>query len=312
VGEVQASNESLAVRLGITETISRTALLGVAAVREALSQAAIHDLTPVAFISGTTVGGMDHTERYWREKESCASSVVELHTAGSSTEQIARQVGTFTMTGTISTACSSALNAVIAACNLIRSGQYRQVVAGGAESLSLFHFNGFRALQILSDEVCRPFSSNRKGLNLGEAAATIIYSYQSSDISNPPCWTLVKGSIHNDANHISAPSRTGEGAYRCLTDVLEGVSPADIRLLGVHGTATLYNDDMERTAIRRAGLQDVPMSVLKPFFGHTMGAAGVLETIIAMNMVKNEKKVNVIKMLSGFGGVNAAIRLQCE
>ena len=121
VGEVQASNESLAVRLGITETLSRTALLGVAAVREALSHAAIHDLTPVAFISGTTVGGMDHTERYWREKESCASSVVELHTAGSSTEQIARQVGTFAMTGTISTACSSALNPVIAACNLFLS-----------------------------------------------------------------------------------------------------------------------------------------------------------------------------------------------
>ena len=174
VGEVQASNESLAVRLGITETISRTALLGVAAVREALSQAGIDDLSQLAFISGTTVGGMDHTERYWREKESCASSVVELHTAGSSTEQIARQVGTFAMTGTISTACSSALNAVIAACNLLRSGQYRQVVAGGAESLSLFHFNGFRALQILSDEPCRPFSANRKGLNLGEGAAYVV------------------------------------------------------------------------------------------------------------------------------------------
>ena len=218
VGEVQASNESLAVRLGITETLSRTALLGVAAVREALSHAAIHDLTPVAFISGTTVGGMDHTERYWREKESCASSVVELHTAGSSTEQIARQVGTFAMTGTISTACSSALNAVIAACNLIRSGQYRQVVAGGAESLSLFHFNGFRALQILSDEVCRPFSANRKGLNLGEGAAYVVVETEDSALQRKaPILAYINGYGNAcDAFHQTASSDDGEGAFLAM------------------------------------------------------------------------------------------------
>ena len=212
----------------------------------------------------------------------------------------------------VSNACTSGVCAQITAMRLLEAGFYRHAVVIGCDIQTKFIVSGFQAFKALSPEPCLPFSPDRKGLNLGEAAATIIYSNQPSDISNPPCWTLVKGSIHNDANHISAPSRTGEGAYRCLTDVLEGVSPADISLLGVHGTATLYNDDMERTAIRRAGLQDVPMSVLKPFFGHTMGAAGVLETIIAMNMVKNEKNVNVIKMLSGFGGVNAAIRLQCE
>ena len=212
----------------------------------------------------------------------------------------------------VSNACTSGVCAQITAMRLLEAGFYRHAVVIGCDIQTKFIVSGFQAFKALSPEPCLPFSPDRIGLNLGEAAATIIYSNQPSDISNPPCWILVKGSIHNDANHISAPSRTGEGAYRCLTDVLEGVSPADISLLGVHGTATLYNDDMERTAIRRAGLQDVPMSVLKPFFGHTMGAAGVLETIIAMSMVKNEKKVNVIKMLSGFGGVNAAIRLQCE
>ena len=227
-------------------------------------------------------------------------------------QQIAAHFGNPNLPIVVSNACTSGVCAQITAMRLLEAGFYSHAVVIGCDIQTKFIVSGFQAFKALSPEPCLPFSPDRKGLNLGEAAATIIYSNQPSDISNPPCWTLVKGSIHNDANHISAPSRTGEGAYRCLTDVLEGVSPADISLLGVHGTATLYNDDMERTAIRRAGLQDVPMSVLKPFFGHTMGAAGVLETIIAMNMVKNEKNVNVIKMLSGFGGVNAAIRLQCE
>ena len=124
------------------------------------------------------------------------------------------------------------------------------------------------------------------------------------------------GSIHNDANHISAPSRTGEGAFQCLQDVLEGVSVSEITLLGVHGTATLYNDDMEKIAIQRAGLENVPVSALKPIFGHTMGAAGVLETIICALQVQNRQSSIVqssfIKMLSGFGGVNAAVRWRCE
>ena len=122
------------------------------------------------------------------------------------------------------------------------------------------------------------------------------------------------GSIHNDANHISAPSRTGEGAYQCLTDVLNGCTPEQIALIGVHGTATQYNDSMEQTALERAGLQSVPKSVLKPYFGHTMGAAGVLETILCAMQVKESgvksQESRVIKMLSGFGGVNAAIRLK--
>ena len=128
-----------------------------------------------------------------------------------------------------------------------------------------------------------------------------------SDVRYQPTWILEAGAIHNDANHLSAPSRTGEGAYRCLMDVLEGVTPADIDLIGVHGTGTLYNDDMETIAIERAGLQDVEKSILKPFYGHTMGAAGVLETIIGIEMLG---KGTFIKMLSGFGGVNAAIRMR--
>ena len=216
----------------------------------------------------------------------------------------------------VSNACTSGVCAQITAMRLLEAGLYKHAVVVGCDLQTRFIVSGFQSFKALSPEPCTPFQPDRKGLNLGEAAATIIYSSQPSAVSGQPYWTLEAGSIHNDANHISAPSRTGEGAYRCLMDVLEGCKPEQIRLIGVHGTATQYNDAMEQVAIERAGLQDVPKSMLKPYFGHTMGAAGVLETILcAMQMkesgVKSQES-RLIKMLSGFGGVNAAIRLKTE
>lgn len=215
----------------------------------------------------------------------------------------------------VSNACTSGVCAQITAKRLLDAGMYRHAIVIGCDLQTRFIVSGFQSFKALSPKPCRPFSPDRQGLNLGEAAAAIIYSNQQSAISNRPSWILEAGSIHNDANHLSAPSRTGEGAYRCLTDVMAGVTPEDIDLIGVHGTGTLYNDEMETIAIARAGLQDVPKSVLKPFFGHTMGAAGIVETIIGMMEVKSQKpkaKSQMIKMLSGFGGVNAAIRLTCK
>ena len=230
-------------------------------------------------------------------------------------QAIARHFGNPNAPIVVSNACTSGVCAQITAKRLLEAGLYEHAVVVGCDIQTRFIVSGFQAFKALSPEPCQPFSPDRKGLNLGEAAATIIYSRQPSAISIQPDWILEAGSIHNDANHLSAPSRTGEGAYRCLMDVMEGLQPQDIDLLGVHGTATLYNDDMERIAIERAGLQEVPISALKPFFGHTMGAAGVVETIlcalIAKSKIKNQKS-QIIKMLSGFGGVNAAIRLRCE
>lgn len=219
-------------------------------------------------------------------------------------QSIARHFGNPNPPIVVSNACTSGVCAQITALRLLDAGLYKSAVVIGCDIQTKFIISGFQAFKALSPEPCLPFSPDRKGLNLGEATATIIYT---SEVRKG--WRLEAGSIHNDANHISAPSRTGEGAYRCLTDVTEGIDPAEIDLLGVHGTATLYNDDMERTAIERADLQNVPMSVLKPFFGHTMGAAGVVETIIGMELIQ---RGIFIKMLSGFGGVNAAIRLRCE
>jgi 3-oxoacyl-[acyl-carrier-protein] synthase-1 len=214
----------------------------------------------------------------------------------------------------VSNACTSGVCAQITAMRLLDAGLYENAVVIGCDIQSRFIVSGFQAFKALSPEPCLPFSPDRKGLNLGEAAATIIYSRKSKVESQKPFWTLEAGSIHNDATHISAPSRTGEGAYRCLTDVMEGLQPEDIALIGVHGTATLYNDSMEQVALERAGLQDRPISALKPYFGHTMGAAGVLETILCAMQVQNStsyiRPSYLIKMLSGFGGVNAAIKVK--
>lgn len=223
-------------------------------------------------------------------------------------QKIARHFGNPNPPVVVSNACTSGVCAQITAQRLLEAGLYQTAVVIGCDIQSRFIVSGFQSFKALSPEPCLPFSPDRKGLNLGEAAATIIYSREPLAGNREPLWTLEAGSIHNDATHLSAPSRTGEGAFRCLTDVLDAKSPEEIDLIGVHGTATLYNDDMERIAIQRAGLQEVPMSVLKPFFGHTMGAAGVVETIIGIGMLQ---KGTFIKMLSGFGGVNAAIRLTC-
>lgn len=224
-------------------------------------------------------------------------------------QTIARHFGNPNPPIVVSNACTSGVCAQITAKRLLDAGLYQHAIVVGCDIQTRFIVSGFQSFKALSPEPCLPFSPERKGLNLGEAAATIIYSQEPRAKSQEPHWVLEAGSIHNDANHLSAPSRTGEGAYRCLIDVLEGVTPADIDLLGVHGTATLYNDDMETIAIERAGLQNVEKSILKPFFGHTMGAAGIVETIIGIEMLG---KGTFIKMLSGFGGVNAAIRLTCK
>lgn len=227
---------------------------------------------------------------------------------------------------TVSNACISGLNALIQGRRMLLSGRYRHVIVCGAECQSPFIVTGFQSLKALSPEPCRPFDARRCGLNLGEAAATVILGTGDGG------WELAEGAVRNDANHISGPSRTGEGSYHALRYVLRDVSPADLALVSVHGTATLYNDEMEAVALGRAGLEKVPLSGLKGWFGHTMGAAGILESILAMLSVERgvmpgtrgfqELGVSVpvtvsadpvpvqgtafVKLLSGFGGCNAA------
>ena len=163
---------------------------------------------------------------------------------------------------TVSNACISGLCAQIEAYRCLMSGQYDAAVVIGADVLSPFIVAGFQSLKALSDEQCRPFSANRKGLNLGEAAATVVYSVDDDAADG---WRMLAGAVRNDANHISGPSRTGEGSYQALTAVIRdsGLSTNDLACLNVHGTSTLYNDEMESIAINRAGLNPVPVNAMK-------------------------------------------------
>ncbi|MCR4827657.1 MAG: 3-oxoacyl-ACP synthase [Bacteroidales bacterium] len=237
----------------------------------------------------------------------------------------------------VSNACISGCAAQIAAANQLRFGGYKYAVVIGAETLSKFIISGFQSFKALSKERCMPFDANRKGLNLGEAAAAIVYTIGDESTTLPDDTLILRaGAINNDANHISGPSRTGEGLLRAINRVLQGHDPAQIAFLNAHGTATPYNDDMESVAITRANLQDTPVNSLKGYFGHTLGAAGVLETIMAHQAVKKHtvigtlgtvnpgtvNKVNVtlqnqptngnafMKLISGFGGSNAALLLE--
>ena len=231
----------------------------------------------------------------------------------------------------VSNACISGAAAQIAAMRELQAGNYDYAVVVGVDFLSKFIISGFQSFKALSEETCRPFDKNRCGLNLGEAAATIIFS--GGRIKELKGVRLVAGAIRNDANHISAPSRTGDGSYRALQNILQNIDIEQISFINAHGTATPYNDAMEVSAIVRAGLQRVPVNSLKAFFGHTLGAAGTLESIISMKALEEnlslksmnfeeydfEDQINIsrenqfsdkkyfIKMLSGFGGVNAVL-----
>ena len=231
----------------------------------------------------------------------------------------------------VSNACISGVCAQIQAMRELESGHFDYVVTVGADVQSAFIVSGFQSFKALSVDPCKPFDANRTGLNLGDAAATIIYTKKNKVTDND--WVACRGAIRNDANHISGPSRTGEGSYRALRAVLGDTNPEKLAFINTHGTATLYNDEMESFAIERAGLSNVPVNGLKGYYGHTMGAAGILETILSMQAVddnnilatkgfetigvthplvlSNENKPTdkraFIKLLSGFGGCNAAL-----
>lgn len=231
----------------------------------------------------------------------------------------------------VSNACISGVCAQIEAMRNLQSHCFDYVIVAGADIQSPFIISGFQSFKALSPEPCKPFDANRHGLNLGDAAATIIYTDKENPSSDE--WIAVKGAIRNDANHISGPSREGEGSFRALRAVMDGFDKNEIAFINAHGTATPYNDEMESIAIERAGLSQVPVNALKGYYGHTMGAAGVLESILSMyaiddatilatkgfetigvthplvlsNENKPTEKKAFIKLLSGFGGCNAAI-----
>lgn len=273
---------------------------------------------------------------------STKGNIEENISLADSAQRIASQLGIDTKPIVVCNACISGLSALILGNRLIDSGLYDAAIVCGCDTPRQFILSGFQSLKALSPEPCRPFDMERMGLNLGEAAATLILSKNPIQRNS---WRMGDGFIRNDAFHISTPSKTADGLYLSLQRTLESFTKEisstckqidlkeHLAFINAHGTATLFNDQMESVAIGRAGLSDLPANAYKSFWGHTMGAAGILETIISMKAIDDDTilgtrgfselgvsgKMNIcaenrptdkkgfIKMLSGFGGCNATI-----
>lgn len=294
VGEVKLSNEEMAHALGLEPSPyhSRTALMGMMAVKEALADAGISGLDDhdrVVLVSGTTVGGMDVTERFYASMRADGSAMEALdgHTPGDDTDRIASHFGIFSDATTISTACSSAANAIALGARLIENGDATIVVAGGSEALTLFHLNGFNSLMILDHEPCRPFDDTRCGLNLGEGAAFVVMESMShAKKREAKAHAYLSGyGIACDAYHQTATSENGEGAYLAMTQALEvaDINADAISYVNAHGTGTPNNDQSESVALRRVfGGKMPPVSSTKSFTGHPTSASGSIESVISI------------------------------
>jgi 3-oxoacyl-[acyl-carrier-protein] synthase-1 len=310
-------------------TYTKFEQLLIASITDALSHTDIKvDDPKTGLIISSTKGNISLIET--EENNEALQKRISLNT---SAQLIAKYFGFVSQPIIISNACISGVLAIVTGMRMIQSGQYNQVVVTGADVISKFVVSGFQSFQALSAERCKPFDKNRVGLNLGEGAATVILS---GDEKYKGSVRVTGGGISNDANHISGPSRTGQelgdAIIKAITNA--GVKAEDIDLISAHGTATPYNDEMEAKAITHAGLQNVPVNGLKAFYGHTLGAAGLIETVLAKQCMEQNTLIptlgfeemgtaplnittavskaeikNCVKTASGFGGCNGALVL---
>lgn len=296
VGEVLQTNAELAKSLHLNENhnYSRTALLGCIAAQQAVKHANIDtiDAFRTGLISATSVGGMDLTEKHFQNYNEESRKLINSHHAADNTEKIAALLGITDFTSTISTACSSAANAIMLGARLIKSGQLDRVIVGGTDGLAKFTINGFKTLMILSDTDCTPFDANRKGLNLGEAAAYLVLESDAVvKQGNKTILGYLAGYGNaNDAFHQTASSENGEGAFLAMTKALKvaEINPEDINYINAHGTATPNNDLSEGKAIKRIYGDSVPdFSSTKAFTGHTLAAAGAIEAVYSILALQN-------------------------
>lgn len=253
-----------------------------------------------------------------------------------SAEVIAKHVGFQNQPIVVSNACISGVSAFIVAKDLLQSGKYRHVIVAGGDVLSEFITAGFASFKSISPNPCRPYDAERDGLSLGEAAGAVLLTI-NKEYADEAQLRLSGGSVTNDANHISGPSRTGDGLYYAICNAMleAGVEAEDVGFINAHGTATRYNDEMESKAMAWAGLNNKPLNSFKGYIGHTLGASGVVETILCIEQLKlgyifgtagfvssdtphllnvSAKQQTIensccVKTASGFGGCNAAIVL---
>ncbi|MBU2912516.1 beta-ketoacyl-[acyl-carrier-protein] synthase family protein [Reichenbachiella agariperforans] len=292
-GEIKMSDEEMLSSLAVPEMkgLTRTDLIAFKAFEEAIQEAGLDSDTlshpRTGFISGSTVGGMVLTDQVFEDGSNRAqrTAFLESYDYCSHTLRIVEQYRIHGFTNTINTACSSSANAIMMGARLIRSGRADRVIVGGADSLAKFTVNGFNSLQILSEDLCRPFDANRKGLNLGEAAAYLVLESEACAKGKKIYGTVSGYGNSNDAYHASALSEDAVGVIACMQAALDhaGLEPAGIDYINAHGTATENNDLTEITGLGKLfGEHLPPFSSTKSFTGHTLAAAGALEAVYSL------------------------------
>ena len=311
------------------EGLTRFESLVMHSVTQALEGTSIDSSSPrVVFILSTTKANI--------ELLGDPEATPELLHPSESARRIAKALGLTTEPVVVCNACVSGLSALILAERLLTQRQYDYAIVCGADSLSRFVISGFQSFKSMDAQPCRPYDIERLGMNLGEAAATMILAGEHTGTEKG--WALLQGTIRNDAHHISNPSNKGEGAYHAMMPLLQQINQDTLALVNAHGTATMFMDQMEAVALHRAGLSETPVNSYKGYFGHTLGAAGVLETILTIQALNDQSilgtrgfqelgvsvpiqvsaeakvtdKKTFLKLISGFGGTNAALLVSAE
>lgn len=297
LGEIKLAHEELINLAEVDKrpAWTRTALLGIIAAKQVIEDSGIDVSQHVALVSASTVGGMDRSELYYKDflAEAKHKKYIDTHHAGNSTEMIAEQCGLNGLVTTISTACSSSLNSIMFGARLIKNGKTKTAIVGGTDALSKFTLNGFNTLMILDKGHCRPFDAARIGLNLGEGAAYLVLEDKESAVAaGKKIYAEVSGYANaNDAHHQTASSENGDGPFLAMRNALKsaGIEPADIDCINAHGTGTGNNDLTEGKAIKRLFGKNIPLfSSTKAFTGHTLGAAGAIESVISILSLNNK------------------------
>lgn len=294
--EIKLNEKDLCKMAGVgpNDGFTRTSLLGLIALKEAIRHAGLTDeeVASSGLISATTTGGIREFEHYFDALMDPAAEgnfvqFTDTATSGEHCDRIAKHVGIRRYLSTISTACSSSANSLMHGAQLIKHKKLDRVICGGAEALSKFTLNGFNTLMILDSEHCRPFDVTRNGLNLGEGAAYIILESESVvKKKNKKVVGELKGYGNaNDAFHQTASSPDGAGAYNAMHQALStaNILPSDVDYINAHGTATENNDISEGLGIKRLFDGKVPpFSSTKPYTGHTLAAAGSVEAVFCL------------------------------
>lgn len=292
VGEVALSNQDLQQELSLSSIPSRTSLLACYAALEAVKEAKLtkEDMQNAAFISSTTVGGMDVSEQlYHRSKDSTVLQNVE-HLCGASTQHVVDFLNIKGFYTTINTACSSAANAMMLGARMILQGKTDIAIVGGTDALCEFTLQGFHSLQLLSSEWCKPFDATRNGLNLGEGAAYIVLISEKLNEKYGAKMQLAGWANANDAHHQTASSPDGIGATLAMNQALQmaAIPAHKIDYINAHGTATPNNDASEIAAMKNVFSEIPPFSSTKAFTGHTLAAAGAVEAVISLLALEHQ------------------------